>query len=690
MANSDAKLKVAELDFDKIRDNLKQYLKSQSEFSDYNFEGSGMSVLLDLLSYNTHYMGYYLNMVANEMFIDTALTRQSVVSHAKLLGYTPRSRVAARAAVDLLITPVPNDSNSRVLIPRFTRFVSETKDGANYIFVTPSSRVATKNSSTGLFELENLELKEGQPTGFTFTYDAQTNPKQYFEIPDSNIDTSTLQVSVQVSAENANQETYILSEDATNVDSDARVFYLEENKNGKYQIYFGDGVIGKQLTDGNIVVLSYIVTSCVNANGLRTFKLLDTLLAGNTSTAITLVNESSSGAAAETIDKIRFTAPKAYISQNRAVTKNDYIALINRDYPYFDAVNVWGGEEVNPPVYGKVFFSAKPLGGYEITATEIEHVKTNILKPFSVLTVTPEYVPADYNYVNVRAEVWYDPTKTNKTSSEVNAAVIAAIRGFASTNLNSFNSIFRVSQISRAVDDCDNSIVSNDIFISLEKRFFADSTKRLSYTLDFNTELIQGTASDHIQIAPSFKYYDDTGVLRDCYIEEVIQSYTGVDDISVLAPGSGYTTTPEVIIEGDGQGATAEALIVNGQIKKIVVTNTGSDYTSASARVVGGGGIGALLDVNLQGRTGRLKSYYFDEVSPVKKTIDANIGVIDYKTGIVKINNFQPVSVSDPFGTLVVHAIPARKVFSSSQNKIVTMDLSDPGSVTTVITPVVG
>jgi len=178
--------------------------------------------------------------------------------------------------------------------------------------------------------------------------------------------------------------------------------------------------------------------------------------------------------------------------------------------------------------------------------------------------------------------------------------------------------------------------------------------------------------------------------LRDCYIEEVIQSYTGVDDISVLAPGSGYTTTPEVIIEGDGQGATAEALIVNGQIKKIVVTNTGSDYTSASARVVGGGGIGALLDVNLQGRTGRLKSYYFDEVSPVKKTIDANIGVIDYKTGIVKINNFQPVSVSDPFGTLVVHAIPARKVFSSSQNKIVTMDLSDPGSVTTVITPVVG
>ncbi len=209
MANSDAKLKVAELDFDNIRDNLKQYLKSQSEFSDYNFEGSGMAVLLDLLSYNTHYMGYYLNMVANEMFIDTALTRQSVVSHAKLLGYTPRSRVAARAAVDLTITPVPNDANSAVLIPRFTRFVSETIDGSNYVFVTSSSRIATKNSSTGLFVVENLELKEGLPTGITFVYDEQTNPKQYFEIPDTNIDTSTLQVSVQVSAENANQESYM-------------------------------------------------------------------------------------------------------------------------------------------------------------------------------------------------------------------------------------------------------------------------------------------------------------------------------------------------------------------------------------------------------------------------------------------------------------------------------------------------
>jgi len=688
MANPDAKLKVSELDFDTIRNNLKQYLKSQSEFSDYNFEGSGMSILLDLLSYNTHYMGYYLNMVANEMFIDTALTRQSVVSHAKLLGYTPRSRVAARAAIDLTITPVANDSNSAILIPRFTRFASETKDGTNYVFVTPASRVVTKNTSTGLFVAENLEIKEGQPTGFTFTYDEQTNPKQYFEIPDVGIDTSTLQVSVQVSAENANQESYIVSQDATNVDSDARVFYLEENKNGKYQIYFGDNIIGKKLTNGNIVILTYLVTNGITANGLRNFKLLDNIL-NSTTSSVSLVNESSSGAIAEDIERIRFTAPKAYISQNRAVTKNDYIALINRDYPYFEAVNVWGGEENSPPVYGKVFFSAKPLGGYEITLSEIESLKKNILKPFSILTVTPEYVPADYTYVNVKAEVWMDPTKTNLAVSDVNASVINAIRTFANDNLNNFNSVFRVSQISRAIDDCDNSIVSNDVSVSLEKRFFADSSKILSYTLNFNTELLQGTASDHIKVFPSFEYFDSAGILRECYIEEVIQSYTGIENIEILAPGDGYTTTPEVVIDGDGNGAKAEALVVNGQIRKIIVTDQGANYTSASARIVGGGGVGTLLNVNLQGRTGKLKIYYFDDISPVKRTINDNIGVIDYKTGKVTINNFQPVTVSDPFGTLVVTAIPTKKVFNSSQNRIVTMDLSDPTSISTIINTVV-
>ena len=218
------------------------------------------------------------------------------------MGYVPRSRVAAKAALNLTVTPVVGDANSSIVVPRFTRFLSETKDGVNYVFVNPSARIVSKNTSTGLFNVENLEVKEGQPVTLSFEYNTTNNPKQIFELPDLGIDTSTLQVAVQKSGQNANLETFILSQDATDVDADAAVFYLEENKNGKYQIYFGDGVIGKKITDGNIVIVSYIVTSGITANGLTSFKILDNFL-NNSTIAITTVSGSSSGAAEETIDQ---------------------------------------------------------------------------------------------------------------------------------------------------------------------------------------------------------------------------------------------------------------------------------------------------------------------------------------------------------------------------------------------------
>jgi hypothetical protein len=687
MANVDAKLKVAELDFDTIKTNLKDFLKSQSEFSDYNFEGSGMSVLLDILAYNTHYMGYYLNMVANEMFLDTAINRGSVVSHAKLLGYTPRSRVAARSALNLTITPVANDSNSSIVIPRFVRFVSETKDGVNYIFVTPSSRIVTKNATTGLFVAENLEIKEGQPSTISFVYDSTNNPTQTFEIPDVGVDTSTIQVAVQKSGQNANLETFILAQDATAVNEAAPVYYLEENKNGRYQIYFGDDVIGKKLTDGNIVIISYIVTNGINANGLSSFKLLDTFLNGSTVT-ITTVSSSSSGAPEENIDNIRFTAPKAYISQNRAVTKNDYIALINRDYPYFEAVNVWGGEENDPPVYGKVFFTAKPLGGYEITTTETEFVKNTILKPFSVLTVTPEYVEADYNYVNLSVDVNYDPTKTNKTADEVGVSIRNAIINFCNQNLDTFNSSFKISQLSRAIDDSESSITSNDVDVILEKRFAPDTTRSLSYTLNFGTELAQGTTTERLVSYPSFGYFDSSGIERNCQIEEVLQSFTGVESIDVVTPGNDYVTTPEVVIEGDGFGAEARALIVNGSLKKVEIVKQGTGYTSARATITGGGGAGATVRANLQGRFGKLRIYYFDS-NQIKKTITEDVGTIDYRLGTITLNNFSPTSIDDPFGTMIIKVIPRRKIFSSVRNRIITLDQSDPAAIKVTINAVV-
>lgn len=686
MANEDAKLKVAELDFDTIKDNLKNYLKSQSEFSDYNFEGSGLSVLLDILAYNTHYMGYYLNMVSNEMFIDTALTRKSVVSHAKLLGYTPRSTVAARATINVSFTPVTNDANSVIVIPRFTKFLSESKDGSNYIFVNPTTRTITKNVTTGLFTTENLEIKEGQPLAITFTYNSQTNPKQSFELPESNIDTSTIEVRVQTSIENTTQNTFILAEDATAVSSNSEVYFLEENKNGKYQIYFGDGIIGKQLTQGNIVIVTYISSSGPAGNGVKTFRLIENLLPGST-VSITTSLDATSGTAAETVDQIKFTAPKAYIAQNRAVTKNDYIALLNRNYPYFEAVNVWGGEENDPPVYGKVFFTAKPLGNYEITVTEIEYVKNSIIKPFSILTVTPEYVAADYNYINVIANIYYDPTKTIKTLDEISATAIVAIQNYANTNLNSFNSTFRVSQLSRAIDDSDVAIVSNDLEIILEKRITVDVTKSTSYTVDFGTALQQGTTNKRLSSSPTFTYLDNNEESRQCFLEEVLQSYTGVEGVDVISSGSGYTSTPTVTIAGDGTGATASALIVNGSLSKIQIDNPGSGYTTASITITGGGGSGAEGKAVLQGKIGKLRIYYFDS-NQLKKSISEDAGEINYETGRVTLTNFSPIAIDDPFGTLTLKAIPLNKIFTAEKNRIITLDTSDPTSIRTTVTSI--
>lgn len=678
MANQEPKLKVAELDFDQIKTNLKAFLKDQSEFSDYNFEGSGMSILLDLLAYNTHYMGYYLNMVANEMFIDTALMRPSVVSHAKLLGYTPASRVASQATINVAFQDIVGGTAGAISIPRFTRFVSTPKDGVSYVFVNTEQRVATKNT-TGAFVFSNLQIKEGQPNGLTFTYDSATNPKQVFELPDAGIDTSTLMVQVQNSIQNANLETYQLAEDATEVSTNSTVYYLEENRNGKYQIYFGDGIIGRKLVDGNIVIVSYIVTSGDAANGIKVFKLADTVLAGVTPT-INLVIPSSSGRLEETTDQIKFTAPKSFIAQNRAVTKNDYIAMINKNYPYFDAVTVWGGEESTPPVYGKIYFSAKPRGNYEVTETEIEYVKNSVIKPISVMTVTPEYVAPDYNYLNFVVEVIYDPRKTTLTAGGIQTAVYNAISTFASQNFNNFNSTFKISRLIRAIDDSDPSILNNNLKVVIEKRFKPTLNAQRTYIVDFHVPLKKGTGLDRIHSEPSFGYMDEFGVERNAFLEEVPQSFTGVDAIDVVTTGDGYTDIPDVVIEGDGTGATASAIIVNGRVKKIVVTNPGSNYSAAVVRVIGGGGSGATLKAVLQGKKGTMRIYYYD-TNQIKRVINNAAGEIFYDDGYVQLNNFSPTSIRDPFGTLVFKAYPATNVFSTKRNAILTLDTSDPTSI---------
>lgn len=672
------KIRITELDFDSIKSNLKTFLQSQPEFTDYDFDGSALSVLLDVLAYNTHYMGYYLNMVGNEMFIDTAQLRESVVSHAKLLGYTPRSRVASQALINVSFQEVVGGSNSSMTLPKFTRFTSAPKDGKSYNFVSVEQKVASKNVG-GYFNFNSVAIKEGEPVSYVFEFDSATNEKQIFELPDVGIDTTTLTVQVQTGADNYVLETFELAEDATSVVSDDAVYYLEENRNGRYQIYFGDGVIGKALDDGNLVLVSYVITSGDEANGIDTFKLSTNPKPGASYT-LTTAQESSSGKLAEDTESIRFTAPKSFIAQNRAVTKNDYEALINKNYPYFDSVSVWGGEEAVPPVYGKIFFSAKPRGNYEVTQSEIQYMKDYVLKPISVLTVSPEYVAPDYNYMNFIVDVVYDPRQTTKTAGAIQTSVRSAVESFANTYLNTFNNTFRMSKLVRAIDDADPSIQNNSIRVIIEKRFRPLLNQAKSYRLDFYVPLKKGTALDRLYSEPSFGYVDEYGITRTAFIEEVPQSFTGIDEIEVLATGDQYTEIPKIIIDGDGEGASASAIIVNGKLKSVVVTNSGSGYSAAVARVEGGSGSGAQLRPVLQGKKGTLRIFYFDS-NNIKRIINPNAGTIYYDDGYIVLDSFKPTVVNDPFGTMTFKASPNTNVFATKRNAILTLDETDPAAI---------
>lgn len=686
MANP-SKIKLSDLDFDTIKENLKSFLKDQNEFQDYNFEGSAINILLDILAYNTHYNAFYMNMIANEMFLDSASLRSSVVSHAKLLGYTPRSATTSKAVVNVSITKATTDSTTLLTIPRFTPFVTDSLNGTSYRFLTTTDQTV---ANTGrVFKFTNLELKEGQEASYVFVVDNQTNATQTFTLPDYNIDTSTLQIAVQKSATNSDRSIYKLGQDATEVTSDSKVFYLEENVDGLYQIYFGDGIVGKRLDEGNLVIATYIISNGTQANGIGKFKLQYTLLPGSTS-ATTAIGKSSGASLPELLDDIKFSAPKAFIAQNRAVTKNDYIALINKKYPYFDAVTVWGGEEEDPPVYGKVFISAKPKLAFDLTEEEKNYVVETVIKPVSVLTVTPEFIDPDYNYINFVATVKYNPNETNKTPNQIKSTVRQAIADYSAANFNSFNTYFQKSKLLRAIDDCDPSIQSSDVDVVLQKKFQPSLGIFENYTLNFGTSLIKGSGAGagKLYSSPYFELEDSFGIVRQCFIEESPKSFTGIDEILVTRTGSGYTKTPTITIQGDGTGANAYPVIVNGKIQSVVITDKGIDYTTATATLSGGGTkkVGLLRPI-IQGNYGTLRIFYYNS-SGNKIVLVENAGTIEYSTGIVKLNSFAPSAIGAGLEEISIFVKPSTSNFSSNKNRLITYDSAILSSLTVELIPV--
>jgi len=688
MAGANSNIQMTDLDFNTIKTNLKTFLQSQDVLKDYNYEGSALSTLLDILAYNTQYNAYYLNMVGNEMFLDTAIQRGSVISQAKMLNYTPRSAVAPTATINLRVNDVTVPS---LTLPKFTTFMSEAIEGINYNFVTADAY--TENTVGGVVNFNNITLKQGLATTLNYTVDLIANPETIFEIPDENIDTSTLVVTVQQSSSNAASDVYTLATNYSSLTGSSKVYFLQESLNNTYEIYFGDDVLGKKLVNGNIVNVSYVVTSGTAAAGANNFVLMDTIV-GYANTSVFPLTPATTGNEKETIESIKFQAPKSYAAQSRAVNKNDYITAISQNSLglQFDAVNVWGGEENVPPVYGQVFVSLKPTGAFTLTQVQKQRIIEDILKPISVLTVTPTIVDPDYTYLQLTVNVLYDPTKTTQTSTQLAAGIKSAIQTFANGTLNTFNSTFNTYDLLNTIQNYSSSVVTSEFDLKLQKKFLPNLSTPTTYKLFYNSSLQAGRFLSGTSSSPAMQFRDPNNlanIIDGIYIEEVPSATNGVESIAVLNPGFGYQSPPTVTIMGDGTGATATAVISGGTIQSITVDNAGSGYTSAVAMITPADGdttgqLGAAV-VNLEGRFGTLRTYYFDS-SNVKTIFNSNVGTIDYQEGVITLNSFGPIEVDNEFGQLTVTTTPTTSIVSSTYNRIITIDPFDVNAITVNVT----
>lgn len=687
MAGANSSIQMTDLDFNTIKNNFKTFLKSQDTFKDYNFEGSGMSVLMDVLAYNTQYNSYYLNMVANEMFLDSAVQRSSVVSQAKVLNYTPKSAIAPTAEVSVVFNNVTAGS---LTIPAYSTFLSSAIDGINYNFVTTDSYTVNADNNTVTFP--NVKIKQGVRGTQSFTYSSTSNPSATFEIPDETIDLTTLMVAVQDSTSNSSYEIYNKATNYLELSTDSKVYFIQESLNNTYEIYFGDGILGKKLVDGNIVNLVYLSTEGSSGAGANSFVLMDTV-SGYSASAVNSILPASQGGDKESIDSIKFQAPKTYAAQGRAVSKNDYITAVQQNSLgiSFDAVNVWGGEENDPPVYGQVFISLKPSGAYNLTQTQKQRIVSEVIKPISVLTVTPTIVDPDYTYIKLDLNVYYDPSKTTLTSSQIQEGVKTAVYNFATSTLNTFNSTFNAYELLNTIQSFSNSIITSEYKVNLQKKFFPNLTTPSTYNLYYNTPLEKGIYLSGVSSSPSVQFRDPTNlanIVDGVYIEELPSTTYGVDTIDVINPGFGYQSAPTVTILGDGTGAVARAIVSGGSIKSIVVDSPGINYTSATAVITPAygdttGQLGAAT-VNLQGRYGTLRSYY-NNTEFVKTVFISNIGTVDYSGGVITLNSFGPIGVNNELGQLTVTAKPTTSIISSSYNRIITIDPYDPNAISVTV-----
>jgi len=565
------KLEISELDFDGIKANLKTFLSQQNEFTDYDFEGSGMSVLLDTLAYNTHYLAYNANMLANEMYLDSADLRSSVVSLAKQVGYTPTSCTSATATLNVLVSPA---SGATLTMARGTKFTT-TVDGQSYSFVNNSDVSIAPTS--GAYQFSNLTVKEGSYLNYKYTA-STSDIDQRFIIPNDSVDTTTLTVKVQASSSDSLTRTYTLASGITGIDSTSEVFFLQEVEGGRFEVYFGDGVMGKAIADGNIVILDYINCNRDAPNGASSFTLSGTI-GGFGNATVTTVSNANGGTGLESITSIKYNAPRDYSAQDRAVTAEDYKTLVKSLYANAQSVQVYGGEDAAVPDYGKVYISIKAKSGSNLTVVTKETIIKS-LKSYTVASVTPVIIDPETTFITLSVNFRYNSGLTTKDVTTLQTNVLNAVATYNNDTLEDFAGMFRYSQLLQTVNEADTSILSNITTVKMYKLVTPTLSSALKYTLSFNNALYNPHSGHNmtgggIVSSTGFKISDDdslnehflddngSGVLRVYYLSASTRVYTDSTYGTVdYATGEVILTSANITSISNVDGATSTTIRV--------------------------------------------------------------------------------------------------------------------------------
>ena len=492
-------LNVTELDFADIKNNLKNFLKQQTEFNDYDFDGSGLNVLLDVLAYNTHYNALNAHYSLNESFLDSAQIRGNVVTRAKLLGYTPRSVLSPRAKVDIVVTK-PNSG----VIPTVLELTKGTKlntvvSGEEFQYVVLENQQATLSGSTWTFN--DVIIVEGTTRELKYRVDNDIE-NQKFQLSDYDADTSTLRVRVQANEESTAFDVYTKFESLKGIDSTSKVYYLQENPSGYYEVYFGDGVTGFKPTNNNIVTIDYVITKGKESNGANSFTMVDEI-GGYDNIAVTLDTAAAGGADEETMESIRFNAPLTFISQNRAVTADDYAAIIKKEFSNIDSISTWGGEDNDPPDYGRVYVCIKPLLANTLTTAEKTNITGAILKGKNVVSITPQIVDPNFTYLELDVSFKYNPNLTDRSSVELQSVVRDTITDYNFNNLNKFDGVFRHSQLTRNIDNSDPSILNTTVRPRMFQYITPLNNADNNFSLSFSSPFYQSGNSTAFLISSS-------------------------------------------------------------------------------------------------------------------------------------------------------------------------------------------